>query len=367
MQGHRVHRGGIKLQEKEEGGNGTLEEADYSTARPRELCDEANLFAELSDIKLSGSFTGRQLQRLAAAAAAQGIRDPRAWAAISARAIELNRSVSCNSVCTLEGPSALARDAQAHEAHEAANAHEDGSPEKPTRKTDAGAPRGFRHFEALHFLSSLLSAGFKDTELLLSFDDIFLRQLHAFDCRHLLQLLHICEQHNYRTRRLYTPLFKTLAMQAPTLLFQEITDVFCSFAAHRVGSTSCSLSLLRAAAAQVPNASLSDSIRLCGALSCLGITHEALLSTAASSRPEGSARAATSTATSSQAEEAAATVLALVEQRVAFLVEGLPLQLLLDEVLVVRPTKEMGGGEYQILRSFFPSAPVLSSAAALAV
>ena len=129
---------------------------------------------------------------------------------------------------------------------------------------DVCSAQGFRNFEGLRFVSSL-SAGYKDTDLLLSFEQIFLRQLHEFDCRHLLQLLDTCEQHNYRTRRLYIRLFRSLAAQAPSLVFQEIADIFCCFASHRVGSGNCYQSLVAVAVGQVPNVSLSDCERLCGA------------------------------------------------------------------------------------------------------
>ncbi|KAL8426664.1 hypothetical protein Efla_005921 [Eimeria flavescens] len=293
---------------------------------------EAALFAELSNHASSNSFSGRRLQRLAAATAAQGIRDPRVWAVLSARAMELNVSSRPSSEQTAGqadsadapqlGPAGQAKgDAQASEGT--------GSCQQETKGSELDAPRGFRHFEALQFLSSFLSAGFKDTDLLISFDQIFLRQLHAFECRHLIQLLHICEQHSHRPRGLYAPLFKSFAVQAPQLLFQEIADVFCCFAAHRVGSSSCCVSLLRAAAAQVPNSSLSDATRFCGALNALGLAGEL-----DATGPLGSARESAREAVSSRmkAEEAAATVLALVEQRIHFLVDGLPLQLLLDEV-----------------------------------
>ncbi|KAL8269752.1 hypothetical protein Esti_006315 [Eimeria stiedai] len=256
------------------------------------------LLAELSEVTAAKLLSGRRLQRLAAAAAAQGIRDPRVWAALSTRAMELNRSVERGSL---------------RAAHKG-----DDAPE--TSSSDA---RGFRHFEALQFLSSFLSAGFKDTDLLISFEPIFLRQLHAFDCRHLIQLLHICEQHNHRARGLYTPLFKTLTAQAPLFLFQEITDLFCCFAVHRVGSSSCCAGLLRAAMAQVPNSTLSDCMRFCGALNALGLAPQG---------EQADQKPGATSGTLSLAEEAAATVLSLVQQRVGFLVDGLPLQLLIDEV-----------------------------------
>ncbi|KAL8431753.1 hypothetical protein ACSSS7_005079 [Eimeria intestinalis] len=267
---------------------------DTASPAPEDAGLPASLLAELREVTAAKSLSGRRLQRLAAAAAAQGIRDPRVWAALSTRAMELNRSVERGSLRT---------------------AHSGGdSPETSS---------GFRHFEALQFLSSFLSAGYKDTDLLISFESIFLRQLHAFDCRHLIQLLHICEQHHHRARGLYTPLFKTLTAQAPLFLFQEITDLFCCFAVHRVGSSNCCAGLLRAAAAQVPNSTLSDCARFCGALSALGL---------APHTEQANPKAGIPSETLSLAEEAAATVLSLVEQRVGLLVDGLPLQLLIDEV-----------------------------------
>ncbi|KAL8453567.1 hypothetical protein Emag_001786 [Eimeria magna] len=258
----------------------------------------AALLAELNEITAAKLLSGRRLQRLAGAAAAQGIRDPRVWAAFSAHAMELNRSVERGSLRTAQTGG-------------------------DTPETTSGDARGFRHFEALQFLSSFLSAGFKDTDLLISFESIFLRQLHAFDCRHLIQLLHICEQHHHRARGLYTPLFKTLTAQAPLFLFQEITDLFCCFAVHRVGSSSCCAGLLRAAAAQVPNSTLSDCMRFCGALNALGLAPQG---------EQAEQKAGASSDALSLAEEAAATVLSLVHQRVEFLIDGLPLQLLIDEV-----------------------------------
>ena len=184
---------------------------------------------------------------------------------------------------------------------------------------DVCSAQGFRHFEGLRFVSSFLSAGYKDADLLLSFEQIFLRQLHAFDSRHLLQLLHICEQHNHRTPRLYIPLFRTLASQAPSLVFQEIADVFCCFASHRVGSGNCCQSLLKAAAAQVPNASLSDSIRLCGALIALGMAQEVRGATETHCGESGGA--GTAAASFGAGTLAVGVVLALFDQRAALFAE----------------------------------------------
>ncbi|OEH74426.1 hypothetical protein cyc_06406 [Cyclospora cayetanensis] len=372
-----------------------VEAGDGSSIQPRVVPPEkvppegsvhAAFFAELDErgeIK-NAPLSGRRLQRLATAAAAQGIRDPRVWASLSAQAIELN----CASLGRLHADTEAGKDAHASRTKTA-------SALEPAGAADASAPASeatdgsltqqggnstqasssaalapaaqmFRHFEALQFLNSFLAAGFKDTDLLRSFEQIFLRQLHAFDCRHLLLLLHICEQHAYRARSLYLPLLRTLGALAPSLLFQEIADVFCCFATYQVGSSRCCLSLLKAAAAQVPNASLTDCSRLCGALHALRLAPEhekvdkaaSAVADAAGKPPQETCDSAVSAAAFQQRmassskqgamEEAAWTVLALIERRVAFLIVGLPLQLLLDEVQTM-PRLEFSWRPYETL------------------
>ncbi|XP_026192951.1 uncharacterized protein LOC34622574 [Cyclospora cayetanensis] len=317
-----------------------VEAGDGSSIQPRVVPPEkvppegsvhAAFFAELDErgeIK-NAPLSGRRLQRLATAAAAQGIRDPRVWASLSAQAIELNCASLDGSLTQQGGNSTQASSSAAL----------------------APAAQMFRHFEALQFLNSFLAAGFKDTDLLRSFEQIFLRQLHAFDCRHLLLLLHICEQHAYRARSLYLPLLRTLGALAPSLLFQEIADVFCCFATYQVGSSRCCLSLLKAAAAQVPNASLTDCSRLCGALHALRLAPEhEKVDKAASAVADAAGKPPQETCDSAQGamEEAAWTVLALIERRVAFLIVGLPLQLLLDEVQTM-PRLEFSWRPYETL------------------
>lgn len=326
---------------KAEAGGDALSEAEPG--------EHLALLAELSGNSLTGKLSGRRLQRLAAAAAAQGIRDPRAWAALSAHAIELNRSIGCTLNRAAGQTAPEASTAGPEEASSSTISPAGAKAVQQATAKESGAAAGFRHFEALRFLSSFLSAGFKDTELLLSFEDIFLRQLQAFECRHLLQLVHICEQYGYRARRLYVPLFRTLAAQAPSLLFQEIADVFACFASHRVASGKCCLSLLKAAAIQIPNASLSDCIKLCGTLHSLGMARDLHAVTFPDTKNSLShTDGGTALAAPDESKTAAATVLALIEQRVTFLAEGLPLQLLLDEVQVL-PRLEFSWRPYEEL------------------
>lgn len=264
------------------------------------------------EAELRESLSGRQLQRLAEAALVRGLREPRLWSLLSQKAMVLNAA----------GP--------------LPDSAEKGTPPEgeEDKAVKPSAPRPFRFFEALNFLGCFCAAGFRDADLVRSFIPLLLRQMSEMEPRHLLQFLQICEEQRQRQREVYTQLLRVLGSCAQRMYFSETADALCCFAAYRVGSSSCFRSVLRAASEQMRNSTLRECCRVAGALRSLGFSEAVGESEKNTTSSTASCPAKTQSACS--LEEAAAAFLVLLNERVSFLTEALPVQLLMDEVQGVR-------------------------------